>query len=145
MKTTLRILVNHLARMVRRDLKLNKDETIDLVLRAYNDYEESERDSADYILSIDSNEDVITCLQGGMTIDEVVRLRNSYNNDEATEYFMFGHNHEKPNQIMDKEQLAGIIGFNDELFEDIIKYPYAFKSYEDVYRTYITDTMLDDI
>lgn len=145
MINTLRTLVKELADMVRKDLKSIKDETIELVLRAYNDYEESERDSADYIFSIESNEDVITCLQGGMGIDEVVYLRNCYSNNGTTEYFMFGHNHEEPSQIRDTEQLVGIIGSNDELFEDIIKYPYAFKSYEDVYRAYITDTMLDNL
>lgn len=145
MRNTLKILVKELADMIRKDLKSLKDETIELVLRAYNDYEECERDSADYIFSIEINEDIIDCLKGGMSIDEVVYLRNCYNNNETTEYFMFGHNHEKPSQIMDKEQLASIIGFNDELFEGIIKYPYAFKSYEDVYRKYITFTMLGEL
>lgn len=145
MKEMLNKLTEKLAEIVRKDLKSIKGETIELVLRAYNDYEYSERDSADYIFSIESTEDVITCLKGGMSIDDVAWLRSCYNNNETTEYFMFGQNHQNPQQIENMEQLASIIGFNDELFADIIKYPYAYSYYEAVYRTYITDTMLDEL
>lgn len=144
MKEVLNKLTEKLAEIVRKDLKSLKGEAIELVLRAYNDYEEGERDSTDYIFSIESTEDVITCLKGGMSIDDVAWLRSCYNDNESTEYFMFGHNHETPQQIGDMEQLVSIIGFNNELFADIIKYPYSYKSYENVYRAYITNTMLDE-
>ena len=43
------------------------DMVLKMVLAAYNDYQESERDGVDYIFDIENTNDLKCCIDGGMT------------------------------------------------------------------------------
>ena len=74
-------------------MKMATDSDIfNLVLDVYNEYQESERDGADYIFDLNKKEDLIVCIKGGLTARMVQELVNKLD-DGFTQYFYFGYNY----------------------------------------------------
>ena len=49
------------------------------LLNAYNRWQEDEKDGVDYIFHIDKQDDLISCVNGGMTSEDIVKLRKRTN------------------------------------------------------------------
>lgn len=69
-----------------------------MILSAYNDYQESERDGVDYIFNVENTNDLKRCIDGGMTAKEICVL---YSGSQAyhLRYFYFGCNYPTPKPI----------------------------------------------
>ena len=119
----------------------NQD-VLDLVLAAYNDYQEDERDGVDYLFDITNKDDVTCCIKGGMEVNEVAKLyADSLTN--TTKYFFFGVNHKVAEPIADYSELVSqLIGSLDEVVANVIAYPYSYPSYKELYIRYITNTII---
>ena len=143
-KEQMETLVNVLKMAVVRDLVVCDDtDVLHEVLKAYNDYQESERDSVDYIFEIFNKEDLMACVKGGMNAAEIAWLYNQ-SQVNTTPYFFFGCNHEVVEPIFTYGELKeNLIGWLDEVLTDIVTYPYAYESYKKLYVRYVTNTMIE--
>ena len=115
---------------------------LNMVLNAYNEYQESERDGVDYIFDINKTDDLHSCIAGGMTAKEICKL---YSGSQTTHlpYFYFGCNHSTPQPINTWEELrSNLIGWLDEMLLDIIAFPYDYEGYKTIYKYYITSTII---
>ena len=119
------------------------DMVLKMVLAAYNDYQESERDGVDYIFDIDNNNDVICCMRGGLTSQEICGLWLG-SQSKHIRYFYFGCNYSKPKPIDTWDELrTNLIAWLDEVLACVIAYPYAYDSYRNLYTHYVTNVVID--
>ena len=115
---------------------------LNMLLRAYNDFQESERDGVDYIFDINNTDDLKCCIEGGMTAEEIGRLYLGSHNDHLP-YYYFGCNYPQPKPINTLEELRmNLVEWLDELLPNVVAYPYGYQSYRDVYTTYVTDVVM---
>lgn len=115
---------------------------MNLVLKAYNDFQESEFDGADYIHNIDDKDDLMCCIKGGMTTKEIAHIYNE-SQVNSTPYFFFGANYPQPKMIANEEELCDVIMSRIlEIVVNVLAYPYAYKSYQDLYVKYVCSTKL---
>lgn len=146
MESTISVLVNGIKGVIVKDMEdVRTDKgwkVFRMLLRAYNDYQESERDGVDYIFDINNTDDVIHCISGGMTMEEMVRLWNGSQSNH-TEYFLYGVNYDEAKVFYTYEQVvSNLIGWLDEVLSDIIAYPWYYDSYKEVYTAYVSDVII---
>lgn len=119
-------------------LRDNDDFLLDKVLKAYNRWNEDEKDGVDYIFDIRKKEDLVACVNGGLTAKDISYLYNS-----NTHFFLFGCNHTTP-QVLNHNDLFNILYNNlEEVIDNIIAYPYV-ESYREIYTMFITDNLIED-
>lgn len=120
--------------------KLVRGQRFDLLLAAYNRWQEDERGGADYLFNIEKPEDVICCLQGGLTIKQLHSLLDVNENDGLS-HFYFGVNHSTPTMVTTK-QLVSILTTNaDEIIKYAIAYP-SVDEYKAIYELFITEEII---
>ena len=111
---------------------------LNIVLRAYNTFQETERDGIDYIFNIDNKEDLSCCVEGGMTADEIAHIYNE--SQEKTKYFYFGHNHPKAELIANETQLvANLVAWLDDIIPNICENIMFYDSYRDFYAYFVSN------
>ena len=134
---------NNLAHDLNRYPYRNYD-LLKLVLDAYNTYQEKERDGVDYIFDINKPEDLKSCVENGMTAQEVAWLYEQ-SQVNTTPLFYFGVNHEKPKPIATYNGLViNLINWLDKVLPCVLAYPYLLKGYEELYKVCITDYMVNN-
>lgn len=132
--------INNLIQMVAD--RLVRGQRFDLLFAAYNRWQEDERDGSDYIFDIEKPEDVICCLQGGLTIEQLHAILNE-KETEGIQYFCFGYNYPTPTLIT-QEKLIGILkSFADDIVKYAIAYP-SVEEYKAIYELFITEEVLKD-
>ena len=126
-----------------RDVYSEKgDKVLKMLLKAYNDFQESERDGVDYIFDIDNTDDLKCCIDGGMTAQEICGLWLG-SQSRHLRYFYFGCNHPKAEPINTWLELRmNLVAWLDELIPNVLAYPYAYESYRNIYTAYVTDVIL---
>ena len=147
MKKAINTMVENIKKSIIRDLNdVYSDKgykVLKMVLAAYNDFQESERDGVDYIFDINNTDDLKCCIDGGMTAKEIGKLYLGSHNDHLP-YFYFGCNHPQAEPINTlKELRMNLVAWLDELIPNVLAYPYAYQSYRDVYMAYVTDIILE--
>lgn len=122
---------------------------INRLLGVYNKYQEEERDGVDYIFDFQNKEDLVTCIQGGLTSEElaelVVKFHNGVEEDETATFFsdvtttkfLFGCNHKTPHLLMYSALKNAILGNANEIVECMLKYPYCYDN--TIYCKILTD------
>lgn len=140
-------MVENIKKTIIRDLNdvysVKGNRVLNMVLKAYNNFQESERSGVDYIFDINNTDDLKCCIDGGMTAKEIGRLYLGSHNDHL-QYFYFGCNYPKPQPINTWEELRmNMIAWLDDLLVDVLAYPYAYESYKNIYIAYVTDVILD--
>lgn len=124
-------------------MKMATDSDIfNLVLDVYNEYQESERDGADYIFDLNKKEDLIVCIKGGLTARMVQELVNKLDGG-FTQYFYFGYNYPTPISIKFKDLKLNLSNYLDELVDYIIAYPFEGACRE-LYTILITNLIIED-
>lgn len=108
------------------------------LLNAYNRWQEEEKGGVDYIFNIDNQDDLISCVNGGMTSNDIVRLKNN-----SVTYFLFGINHLDATPMNNDDIINTLVGTLDELLDYIIAYPHITEYYE-VYSYYITNSIFEE-
>jgi hypothetical protein len=115
-----------------------------MLLKAYNRYQEDERDGVDYIFNINNQDDLITCIQGGLTAKEIVNFHNRVKSwVNPTPHFLFGCNHKEMKPMGRDNIVDAIVAVLDELIDNIIAYPWV-EEYRAVYTHYITNKIIED-
>jgi hypothetical protein len=143
MKKAIETMVESIKKSIIRDIYgVNGDKVMKMIMRAYNDYQEDERDGVDYIFDINNTDDLKCCIDGGMTAKEIGQLYLGSHKDHLP-LFHFGCNYPTPQPIKSWLDLRiNMIAWLDDLLPYVLAYPYAFQSYRDVYTAYVTDVIL---
>ena len=141
MKKIFEDLVNVLADEVRKDLKRFRP----LVLKAYNRWQEDERDSVDYIFDMNNQDDMIACIKGGLTPIEIAKMveHRRDNPKTSTTYFMFGPNRHEPKMLNIQPLDNQLLGSLDDILSYMIIYPYV-EDYRDLYTELVTTPTLEE-
>lgn len=125
------------------DTKL--DNVIQLILGAYNRYEESERDGVDYLFYINNTDDVKCCIEGGMTTKEIAQMYDDFKENRNTGYFFFGQNYDKAKPIIVRGELIDLlIGTLHDVLLRVVCYPYSSEAYKALYGYCVTDYMINN-
>ena len=147
MENVLNKLVAEIKSNIAHDLKQCLDhngELLKLVLDAYNTYQEEEQDGLYYIFDINKPEDLKSCIENGMTAQEVAWLYDQ-SQVNTTTFFYFGVNFEKPKPIANYDALVvNLINWLDNILPCVLAYPYLLKSYEELYKVCVTDYMINN-
>lgn len=110
-------------------------ELLDKWIAAHNRYQENECDCADYLYNLNNQDDLICCIKGGMTAQEVARLVNTtfWGEDKGSSYFRLGTQSKR----LSLNQAKNIVdSYVDEIMEDVLKYPYI-EEYRPIYELYV--------
>lgn len=108
-----------------------------IVLRAYNTFQETERDGVDYIFDIDEKADLSCCIAGGMGAGEIANLYNE--SQGKTKYFYFGQNYPKAELIASETKLvANLVAWLDDMIPDICENVMFYESYRDFYTYFVS-------
>lgn len=129
-----------------------RNELLTKLLKAKNVYESDERDGIDYIYDINNSEDLRLLLKNDfLSAKEISAIWVAYSNGAYTPYFYFEYDYSnmttKANivQIESLDDICNILlGNIEDVVKNIIAYPYAVKSYENLYIEYVTNIILDD-
>jgi hypothetical protein len=123
---------------------INYPEGRAMLLKAYNRYQEDERDGVDYIFNINNKDDLITCIQGGLTADEIVNFHNRLKSwVSPTPHFLFGWNNKEMKPMGKDNIVDAIVAVLNELIDVIIAYPWV-EEYRAVYTHYITNKIIEN-
>lgn len=107
-------------------------------VEAYNTYQECERECADYIYDMDNKNDLISCIDGGMTLEKLVGLYNT----KKTQYFLLPLTYSYTPESLSVEKLLSIIlSYKTEIVTNMILYPHHYKS--DFYREIVTESLME--
>lgn len=123
---------------------INYPEGRAMLLKAYNRYQEDERDGVDYIFNINNPTDLITCIQGGLTAEEIANFHNKVKSWETpTPHFLFGCNHKEMKPMGRDNIIDAIVAVLDDIIDNIIAYPWV-EEYRAVYTHYITNKIIEN-
>ena len=123
---------------------INYPEGRAMFLKAYNRYQSDERDGVDYIFNINNPNDLITCIQGGLTAEEIANFHNKVKSWETpTPHFLFGCNHKEMTPMGSDNIVDAIVAVLDDIIDNIIAYPWV-EEYRAVYTHYITNKIIGD-
>lgn len=106
------------------------------VLDAYNRYQNDERGGVDYIFCIADSNDVICCLEGGLTTKEFALLYDECT--RKTPYFLFGQNYTTPVVFKDTKELKEYLIANlDAVLHCALRY-HQVNEYEQLVDRYFS-------
>jgi hypothetical protein len=138
------IIINKRNLLTKIEEDINYPEGREMLLKAYNRYQEDERDGVDYIFNINNQDDLITCIQGGLTAEEIVKFHNRVKSwVNPTPHFLFGCNHKEMKPMGRDNIINAIVAVLDEIIDNIIAYPWV-EEYRAVYTHYITNKIIED-
>lgn len=115
-----------------------EDYNLDMFLKAYNRWQEDEHNGVDYIFNINNPDDLIDCIKGGLTADEIGNFVRVY----VTPNFLFGCNH-KLTPLSKPKIVKFIIDNLDDIVDCIIAYPWV-EEYRSIYTDVVTNRLLGE-
>lgn len=147
MKTKINEMVKMIAEKISNDLYAEykndmHDEVLQMVLKAYNEWQESEKDGVDYIFNIYDKDDLMACVKGGMTAKEVAEI---YKDATTiwTPYYFFGSNYPSATPIKLWSDLFDyLVMWLEDVLPNIIAYPWC-STYRPIYTKYVTDVIIN--
>lgn len=112
-----------------------------MLLKAYNQYQEDERDGVDYLFKLTNQNDLALLVKNGLTAKEISQLYTDKNSE--TYYFYYGVNHTEL-KCLSIDELDEQIYNN---IENIVKYMLAYPfidAYKDLYIEFVTNKILGE-
>lgn len=117
---------------------LEDDKLLLAWLYAHNRYQEDMCDGVDYVFSLSRQEDLVCCVEGGLTAADIVGL---FAENTGTDYFLFGQNYPRPKRIT-REQLRNFVYSRYEcILCEVMRYPYI-EEYKKLYKLYVLPNLL---
>ena len=134
---------NYSAKDIILDIKRNFGikKVYNMLIKAYNQYQEDERDSVDYLFKLTNQDDLVLLVKNGLTAKEISQLYTDENSE--TYYFYYGVNHIEL-KCLSIEELDKQIYDN---IENIVKYMLAYPfidAYKDLYIEFVTNKILGE-
>lgn len=120
-----------------------EDYNLDMFLKAYNRWQEDEHNGVDYIFNINNPDDLIDCIKGGLTADEIAEFVNNIKGwANEIPNFLFGCNHKLT--PLSKSKIVNLIIDNlDDIVDCIIAYPWV-EEYRAIYVEVVTNRLLGE-
>ena len=132
-------IVEIMKRRIAHDLR-NGNGALDMVLNAYNRFQEDERDGVDYIFDITNQNDLGYMVEHGLTVTEIALACNKIQNEGITSYFHFGCNYTTLHALGTLADLKlNLISWLDEFLPYVIMYVTRCTEYQALYEHYITE------
>lgn len=147
MKNSIINIVETLKKRIESDIRkegLDSNKTINMVLRAYNDYQRDERDGVDYLFNIEKNGDVMNCLMSGLTTKDIAHLYNEWQNNTTKYFFYHPYNHPTPEPIVWENLRELLIDELDTILYSVLAFPWV-ESYREIYTKYLSDYIVDNL
>ena len=119
--------------------RFNDKELKKYLFRAYNRYQEDERDGVDYIFDLSNKDDLVHLVKCGLSANEIYE---AYSKSHNTTYTFYGINHQGINFMDYKEFNIQLFSYIEEIVEQIIKYPFD-DCYKWLYTELVTNKLLD--
>ena len=139
MKTFTTIIKTGLIEDVRK--LMNLPTIFNMVMQVWNEYQESERDGVDYIFNLDNQNDLVTCIRGGLDANQFSKLVTDCEK-KNTRFFLFGQNHSTPLAVSNNSLKAMLDDHLDTLIDFVVAYPFD-GACRDLYTQLITNPMID--
>lgn len=110
------------------------------VLMAYNRYQEDEREGVDYIFDLTNEDDLITCIKGGLRADDIAHLWN----ETDSRYIFYGVNHAYPAPLTSDEIFLQLDAHLDDIVTCMVAYPFV-EEYKNLYVPFVTNKIINDV
>ena len=133
-------IVEIMKRRIAHDLRNNTDGALDMVIDAYNRFQEDERDGVDYIFDITKQNDLKCMVDGGLNVTEIAWAWNKIKKEGISSCFHFGCNYgglEALGTLADLKR--NLISWLDEFLPYVIMYVTRCTEYQALYEHYITE------
>jgi len=147
LKNSIINIVETLKKRIESDIRkegMECNDTLDMVLRAYNDYQRDERDGVDYLFNIKKNGDVMNCLMSGLTTKDIADLYYESENNTTKYFFYHPYNHPTPEPIVWENLRELLIDELDTILYSVLAFPWV-ESYREIYTKYLSDYIVDNL
>ena len=111
---------------------------INRLVGVYNTYQEKEREGVGYICDLQNKEDLVACMEGGLTAEELAELvakSNDKSGEHYTTKFLCGY--EFNHLLMYSALKDAIIVYANEIVEHMLKHPFCYD--QEIYSKILTD------
>lgn len=136
---TLNELVNHISTSIIADLrgdnKDKKDKAFNIALKAYNTYQDIERNGLDYIFDATNIEDTLDVVKGGTSFKDFYDVFNA--SDKKTNYYMVGEKYPDFVFLSQEEVIKGIIFHLEDVIKHTMVQPYV-DGYNQLFHNYVS-------
>lgn len=128
--------------VIAKDIKVD-DKALDMVLAAYNRFQDDERNGVDYIFNIEDKDDLQYLVNNcDLTAQDIWRLVNNMGTNDYLPYFHLGENYPEPHFIGKLNDLQNnMIAWLDELLPFVLLYVTRCPEYQAIYEKYITEML----
>lgn len=97
------------------------------LINAYNTYQENERDGVDYIFDLFDQEDLATCVEGGLTANSISSMVFNFENSALhSQYFKFGCNYIEAIQLSEDDICSILKTWSYEVIANMITHPHTY-------------------
>jgi hypothetical protein len=120
---------------LRNDNKEKKEKAFNIVLKAYNTYQDIERNGLDYIFDATNIEDTIVVAKGGTSFKEFYDVFNA--SDKKTIYYMVGEKYPDLVFLSQEEVIKGLIFHLEDVVRHTMVQPYV-DGYNQLFHNYIS-------
>ena len=134
-------IVEILKRRIAHDLRNdNTNGVLDMVLNAYNRFQEDERDGVDYIFDITKQNDLKCMVDRGSNVTEIAWAWNKAQKSGITPYFHFGCKYKGLESLGTLKDLKRyLISWLPIFIPYVIMYVTRCTEYQAIYEHYITE------
>jgi hypothetical protein len=136
---TLQEIINKIVSNIKADLSSNneekKEKAFNITLKAYNAYQDNERNSVDYIFDANNVEDCKTLTSVGTTLKEYHDAVMA--SEIKSDYFFCGVNHPQITFLSKTQLFAQIWGNLEDVIKHAMIQPYI-DGYNQLYHKYIS-------
>ncbi len=111
---------------------------INCLVGVYNTYQEEEREGIGHICDLQNKEDLVACMEGGLTAEELAELVAKFSNKSGKNYttkFLCGY--ESNHLLMHSALKDTIISNATEIVEHMLKHPFCYD--QEIYGKILTD------
>ena len=116
----------------------NDIQMINRLVGVYNTYQEEERDGVGYICDLQNKEDLRTCMEGGLTAEEIAELvAKSFDKSDKNYTTKFLCGYESNHLLMHSALKDTIISNATEIVEHMLKHPFCYD--QEIYSKILTD------
>ena len=132
-------IVEIIKRRIAHDLR-NGNGALDMVLNAYNRFQEDERDGVDYIFDLVKQNDLKRLVNEGLCATEIALAMRKVEKEKLSTFFHFGCNYNGLNALGTLADLKrNLISWLDEFLPYVIMYVTRCTEYQAIYEHYITE------
>ena len=111
---------------------------INRLVGVYNTYQEEEREGVGYICDLRNKEDLRTCMESGLTAEEIAELvAKSFDKSDKNYTTKFLCGYESNHLLMHSALKDTIISNATEIVEHMLKHPFCYD--QDIYSKILTD------